>query len=91
MATVNHLYFDTPEYTASYDYDDVALKLLAVHCTNRMPVNLTVQVLHSADDSLLLTEDFPPGQTDISLRANQQAAVTLDSRGRVSNLYARTA
>ena len=90
MATLTRTYFDTPDYTVTYDFDDVALKLLAVHCANRMTVDLTIQVLRSVDDSLVVTETFPPGQTDIALKPNQQAQVTLDSRGRITNLYART-
>lgn len=92
MATVNRLYFDTPDYTASYDYDDQALKLVAVHVANRQSTNLTIELHNAADDALLNTFVIPPQTSvDRALNAQQQATVVLDSRGRVTNVYAKTA
>lgn len=90
MATINRLYFDTPDYTASYDYDDVQLKLLAYHVTNRMASNLTIGIFQSSDDSLLDTLAFPPGQTDQALHGAAQRSVTLNAQGKPTNLYAKT-
>lgn len=90
MAIINRLYSETPDYTASYDYDDQALKLIAIHVDNGMPGDLTIGIFDAATDALLDTEVFPPGHTDRTLRNPQQHAVTLDARGRVTNLYAKS-
>lgn len=90
MAIVTRTYFDSAEYTATYDFDDELLKLQAVHVDNRLGEDVHFDILFSADDSLFTEVDAPPGQTSIDLPINQQPDVVLDDRGRVTNIYART-
>ena len=91
MAIVNRLYFDTPDYTASYDYDDQALVLVAVHVQNRMTTTLTIEICSSADDSVLQTFSIP-AQTNVDRTLNkpQQQSVTLNAQGKITNIYAKT-
>lgn len=90
MASLTRTYFDNPEYTCTYDYDDVALKLTAVHCDNRLQDPLTFQIVRSSDDVVLREITAPVGHSDRQLTGAQQANIILDGRGRISNIYART-
>jgi len=90
MATVTRLYFQAPDYSASYDYNDQTLKLTAVHVTNNTGATLTIEVRQSSDDSLVVSHDFAVGQSDLNIPAGQQHTVTLTPQGKVSNLYAKT-
>lgn len=91
MAVITRTYFDTPDYTVTYDFDNVALKLLAIHANNRTASNISVQIVRSSDDVVLVTEVMPPSLTDVTLPTNLQQSVVLDARGRITNIYARTA
>lgn len=90
MATLTRTYFDNPDYTVTYDYDDVALKLTAIHSNNRTSGDISFQILRSADDVVLRTLTAPPGISNVPLTGAQQASIILDSRGRITNIYART-
>lgn len=90
MPVITRTYFDSPEYTATYDYDDQLLKLLAVHVDNRLADTLGLDVLFAADNGVVLVIDASPGHTDVPIPVNQQPDVSVDDRGRVTNVYART-
>lgn len=91
MTIHNRLYFDTPDYTASYDYDDQSLKLVGIHVDNRQLDSLTIEIRNGSDDSLVRSFTIPPQtRVDRALTGAEQADVILDARGRVTNLYGKT-
>lgn len=90
MALHTKLYFDTQDYTASYEWDDATLRLTRVFGDNRMTVPLGIEIVRSADDVVLDTYSIPPGPFDRTLTGAQRRTVTLDTRGRITNIYARS-
>jgi hypothetical protein len=90
VAIVTRTYFEQPEHVATYDYDDVLLKLLGVHVDNRVDETLSMDILYSADDRLVLQIDAPFGPSDWPMPSGQEPDVIVDGRGRVTNIYART-
>jgi hypothetical protein len=88
VAIVSRGYSETPEWLASYDYDDQLMKLVAIHVDT--DVEISLEIRNGADDLLVAARTFVPGTTDLTLTGTEQVDVTVNEFGKVSNVYMRT-